>query len=91
MTKPKYQKCLCCKQPKKLSEYYRNGCGTGRTVVCKECTDRAAGIEKQIETENAGTTRATPRTFISRGLYTPDTTTYYRNNGNKHIPSRGFA
>ena len=77
----------------------------GVRPICKTCRkaqqqrariqSRAAAIER-INTENEmlrnDTQRTPPRTYNTGTTpWVPQDTTYYRNNGNKHIPSKGIS
>ena len=94
MGNPKVKRCRCCNQVKAFADFYRNFAGSrGEGAECKQCVNRRAELRKQIEAENAGTSRATPRTFVKPGAYSQaaeEAKQYVRNSGNKHIPSRGF-
>jgi hypothetical protein len=91
-TEPKVKRCKCCQQVKASSEFYRNFAGRGGpSATCKKCVDTREEHRKQIEEENAGTTRAGPRAFVRTEHYAPPRDAYCRNDGLKEVPSRGFT
>ena len=76
--------CNHCKQLKRPDEM---SAGKGH---CKACRNTQQNTERKERIERiAAKGEATPRTHVSTAPLEPDRT-YYRNDGLKHIPSRGM-
>ena len=57
----------------------------------KALLEAAARQEADSKAQKGESLIVPPRTYTNMAVpYVPDTQVYYRNNGNKHIPSRGF-
>ena len=92
MTSQKVRRCRCCDQVKAVADFYKNFAGkNGESSICKKCENDRIHNLRELEQKALGTTRAGPRDFVSTKPYEPKDNTYYRNTGNKHIPSRGFV
>lgn len=81
MTKSHPKQCKSCR--KELQVVYRAG--------LKERERKQALLEAAArnEAELIAKHVALPRTYVTHEVWVPSERTYYRNNGNRHIPSRG--
>ena len=75
-----------CRPCKAIS---RKACKEKRKVLDKKIQELEA-IAKIEQKEKELPNIAGPITFVSRGIYKPDSAGYVRNEGLKHIQSRGY-
>ena len=89
------KQCSCCARYLHTSQYAKHTSTKDKLQkMCKECQvyyrkhqrkPDAVAVQQIADPNKAG-----PRTFRHHGVYTPDEKTVYRNDGNKHILSRGL-
>jgi hypothetical protein len=90
------QKCNQCGETNLNRLVVSSQIKSGYRSICKTCNNaskkqarenqRLLALNPPPKPENA----APPRTHFGTGSYTPDPLAYYRNDGNKHIQSRGM-
>jgi hypothetical protein len=89
-------KCNKCGEtdPNKMATW--NSHKSGYRTICKACANagkKAARARLKEESKRPvprNPQAAGPRDYVPQGNYVPDPLAYYRNNGNKHIQSRGM-
>lgn len=96
--------CSKCKQDKPVHRFAVNSSSkTGRRSECKECQqagwskedrrmkDKQAALDQIARAEEIRKVLniAGPRNYVTTEVWIPRDNSYYRNDGNKHIQSRG--
>ena len=76
--------CNKCRQLKRPDEMSK---GKGHCKLCRNTQQNEERRERVARIAAKG--EATPRTHVGTGLYSPPQA-HYRNDGLKHIPSRGM-
>ena len=84
--------CIHCKQTLPLVMFGKdNSRKDGINARCKPCTRlHVKGLKGYVKKERDPSLTPPRQINVMQGEYVPVCTTYYRNDGHKHLKSRGF-